>query len=109
MDINLNEYHPYYIIMKHINNMDEEYILKNIDYFGKEDYYIYIIIMVKRNISEKFIINICGSDSYKYIRLRSYLERKNINAKSILININILDNIYGYVNDINYDPKQLLI
>jgi hypothetical protein len=35
------------------------------------------------------------------------LERKNINAKSTLININILDNIYGYVNNINYDPKDL--
>jgi hypothetical protein len=107
MNLNLREYHPYYIIRKYINDVNEDYILKNLDYFGQEDYYITIIIMLKQNISEKFILNICGDNSYKYKGLRCYLERKNINAKSTLININILDNIYGYMNNINYDPKDL--
>jgi hypothetical protein len=109
MNLNLYNYNPYYIIRKYINDFDEEYILKNIDYFGQEDYYIYIIIMLKINISEKFIVNICGDDAYKYNRLRCYLERKNINAKSTLINLKVLDHIYGYVKDLNYDSKKLLI
>lgn len=102
MNLNLYDYHPYYIIRKYINDIDEEYILKNMDYFGQEDYYIYIIIMLKINISEKFIVNICGNNAYKYNRLRCYLERKNINVK-------VLDHIYGYIIDLNYDSKKLLI
>lgn len=116
---NLNNYHPYNVILKYINYMDEDFIIKNMDYFGKEDYLINIIILMKIHISIKFIINICGDNSYKYGRLRSYLEiRRNHclihnHLKSYLEirenMIKILDNIYGYIKDLNYDSKKLLI
>jgi hypothetical protein len=98
---NLVNYHPYYLILKYINKLDDDFILRNINYLCPEDYYYIIIIMFKKKISINFILNLCGDNCYKYRKFRCYLERKKIN-------VYILDNIYSYLNNINYDSKKLL-
>jgi hypothetical protein len=108
---NLNNFNPYQVILKYINSFSDEFILDNISYFLSENYYAVIIIYFKMDINEKFIINLCGNNPNNYLRLRPHLERKNINIKDRgvkIININILDNIYGYIKDLNYDSKILL-
>lgn len=99
---NLVNYHPYYLILKYINNFDDDFIIKNISYLCPENYYYIILVMFKRDLSIKFIINLCGDDISKYIRLRNYLEKRKIDVE-------ILDNIYGYIKNINYDSKKLLV
>jgi len=99
---NLVNHHPYYLILTYINKFDDDFIIKNISYLCPENYYYIIIVMFKKNISIKFIISLCGDDISKYIRLRNYLEIKKINVE-------ILDNIYGYIKNINYDSKKLLV